>query len=104
MARAHSAFTELSRELRALPEIQNRVRYTTDTCKPLIVCDSREGRSLVPAALAGAGANVYTDVLPIGDYLLGSDCVVERKAQNDYQASIEAGHLQLQLERQALNY
>lgn len=54
----------------------------------LIVVDYREQHSLVVKELVNLGAKIEYANLPIGDYLISEEIVIERKAFNDFINSI----------------
>ncbi|MFN8223807.1 MAG: ERCC4 domain-containing protein [Gaiellales bacterium] len=62
-----------------------------------IVVDVQERRSGIPDLLAELGADVEVVSLPAGDYLLGDDTIVERKAVLDLHGAVSKGHLWGQL-------
>lgn len=58
-----------------------------------IVVDSRESRCGVPDWLTRLGLSYTTEEMPYGDYRLGDSFLVERKAADDFVASILDGRL-----------
>lgn len=62
-----------------------------------ILVDVQERRSGIPALLEELGAEVDVLSLPAGDYVLGHDTIVERKAVLDLHSSVRKGHLWAQL-------
>ena len=62
-----------------------------------VVADSRERRSAVPDHLRQLGVPLEEALLPIGDYAIGRNCLVERKALLDLHQSIENGRLWTQI-------
>lgn len=58
-----------------------------------IVIDERERKSGIPKLLKDIGVNVEIKTLPIGDYIVSHETVVERKSINDLIASIFDGRL-----------
>lgn len=58
-----------------------------------IVIDERERKSGIPKLLKNIGVNVEIKTLPIGDYIVSHETVVERKSINDLIASIFDGRL-----------
>ena len=66
--------------------------------EPVLV-DHRERASGIPHVLTEAGLDVRLTDLPVGDYVLGPDLVVERKGPSDLGASIRDGRLFDQAER-----
>jgi Fanconi anemia group M protein len=64
-----------------------------------VLVDVHEQRSGIPALLADLGADVEVVSLPAGDYVAGSDTIVERKAVLDLHSAVRRGHLWAQLAR-----
>lgn len=60
---------------------------------PRIVIDKREKRSQIPELLSGEGIRVVLGTLPIGDYAISERLIVERKASQDFAASIKTKRL-----------
>ena len=58
-----------------------------------IIIDERERKSGIPKLLKDIGVNVEIKTLPIGDYIVSHETVVERKSINDLIASIYDGRL-----------
>ena len=58
-----------------------------------IVIDEREKKSGIPKLLKAIGVNVELKTLPIGDYIVSHETVVERKSINDLISSIFDGRL-----------
>jgi len=58
-----------------------------------IIIDERERKSGIPKLLKDIGVNVEIKTLPIGDYIVSHETVVERKSINDLIASIFDGRL-----------
>lgn len=58
-----------------------------------IVADERERKSGIPALLKKAGLNVEVKTLPVGDYIVASETVVERKSVSDLLSSVFDGRL-----------
>jgi len=58
-----------------------------------IIIDERERKSGIPKLLKNIGVNVEIKTLPIGDYIVSHETVVERKSINDLIASIFDGRL-----------
>ena len=61
--------------------------------RPRIYVDIREEKSGVPDVLESLGVIVVKKQLPIGDYLLNEDTIVERKTSYDYAKSLFDGRL-----------
>ena len=64
-----------------------------------IVADERERKSGIPALLKKAGLQLETRTLPVGDYIVASETVVERKSIHDMVSSIFDGRLPDQCSR-----
>ena len=62
-----------------------------------ILVDVEEDRSPVPRCLEALGVAVELVRLPVGDYRLASECVVERKTVRDLHASLVSGRIWSQL-------
>ena len=58
-----------------------------------IIVDEREKKSGIPALLKSVGMNLEMKTLPIGDYIVAPETVVERKSIRDLMASIFDGRL-----------
>ena len=58
-----------------------------------IVVDERERKSGIPKLLESIGVNVEVRTLPIGDYIVAHETVVERKSIKDLMSSIFDGRL-----------
>ena len=58
-----------------------------------IVIDERERKSGIPKLLRAIGVNVEVKTLPIGDYIVSHETVVERKSIHDFMSSIFDGRL-----------
>ncbi len=72
--------------------------------KPRIYVDVREEKSGVPSILESLGALVIKKPLPMGDYLVAEDIVVERKSSYDFANSLFDGRLFEQASRLAEHY
>lgn len=64
-----------------------------------IVVDERERKSGIPDLLRSVGLNMEIKTLPIGDYIVAPETVVERKSIRDLLASIFDGRLYDQCSR-----
>ena len=53
-----------------------------------IIIDERERKSGIPKLLQKIGINVEVKRLPIGDYIVSHETVVERKSISDFISSI----------------
>ncbi|MFB5631263.1 MAG: ERCC4 domain-containing protein [Nitrosopumilaceae archaeon] len=58
-----------------------------------IIVDEREKKSGIPDLLKAVGMNIEVKTLPIGDYIVASETVVERKSIQDFVSSIFDGRL-----------
>lgn len=58
-----------------------------------IVVDERERKSGIPELLKSVGLNIEMKTLPIGDYIVAPETVVERKSLRDLMASVFDGRL-----------
>ena len=58
-----------------------------------IIIDERERKSGIPKLLKDIGVNVEIKTLPIGDYIVSHETVIERKSINDLISSIFDGRL-----------
>ncbi len=58
-----------------------------------IVVDEREQKSGIPGLLKSIGMNIEMKTLPIGDYIVAPETVVERKSIRDLMASVFDGRL-----------
>ena len=58
-----------------------------------IVIDERERKSGIPNLLQTIGVNVEVKTLPIGDYIVSHETVVERKSIHDFMSSVFDGRL-----------
>src|SRR3972149_8311212 len=69
--------------------------------EPTIIMDSREASSAkkIAAGLVEKGANVKTEMLEKGDYILSDQCAVERKTVNDFVYTLTRRYLFEQLFR-----
>jgi len=64
-----------------------------------IVVDEREQKSGIPNLLKSIGMNVEMKTLPIGDYIVAPETIVERKSIRDLMASVFDGRLYDQCSR-----
>ncbi len=69
-----------------------------------IVVDERERKSGIPDLLKAIGMNVEMKTLPIGDYIVASETIVERKSIRDLLTSIFDGRLFDQCNRLKENF
>ncbi len=58
-----------------------------------IIVDERERKSGIPELLKSVGLNIEVKTLPIGDYIVAPETVVERKSVRDLLSSIFDGRL-----------
>ena len=64
-----------------------------------IVVDERERKSGIPDLLKSIGMKIEMKTLPIGDYIVASETIVERKSIRDLMASVFDGRLYDQCSR-----
>lgn len=64
-----------------------------------IIIDERERKSGIPDLLKSIGLNLEMKTLPIGDYIVAPETIVERKSIRDLMASVFDGRLFDQCER-----
>lgn len=64
-----------------------------------IVVDEREKKSGIPGLLKSIGMNIEIKTLPVGDYIVAPETVVERKSIRDLMSSIFDGRLYDQCSR-----
>ena len=64
-----------------------------------IIVDEREKKSGIPDLLRAVGINIEMKTLPIGDYIVAPETVVERKSIHDFVSSIFDGRLYDQCNR-----
>ena len=69
-----------------------------------IVVDEREKKSGIPDLLRATGINVEMKMLPVGDYIVAPETIVERKTIRDMMSSIFDGRLFDQCQRLKENY
>jgi len=69
-----------------------------------IVVDERERKSGIPDLLKAIGINIEVKTLPIGDYIVAPETVVERKTISDLISSVFDGRLFDQCNRLKDNY
>lgn len=58
-----------------------------------IIVDEREKKSGIPDLLKAVGVNIEIKTLPVGDYIVAPEIVVERKSIRDLISSIFDGRL-----------
>ena len=58
-----------------------------------IIIDEREKKSGIPELLKSVGMNLEMKTLPIGDYIVAPETIVERKSIRDLMASVFDGRL-----------
>jgi len=58
-----------------------------------IIVDEREKKSGIPDLLKSIGLNIEMKTLPIGDYIVAPETIVERKSIRDLMASVFDGRL-----------
>jgi len=69
------------------------VRVIPLTFQSRVIVDEREKVSGVPDLLKSCGLQIDYRVLEVGDYVVSSDCAVERKAGRDFIKSLYSGRL-----------
>ena len=70
-----------------------------DLSKLRIVVDERERKSGIPRLLETVGINMEIRTLPVGDYIVAPETVIERKSLSDFVSSIFDGRLFDQCDR-----
>jgi len=63
------------------------------TSQSRVIVDEREKVSGVPDLLRASGLQIDYRLLEVGDYVVSSDCAVERKAGRDFVKSLYSGRL-----------
>ena len=58
-----------------------------------IIVDERERKSGIPDLLKSVGINIEIKTLPIGDYIVAPETVIERKSLSDFVSSVFDGRL-----------
>lgn len=69
-----------------------------------IIVDERERKSGIPDLLKSIGMNIEMKTLPIGDYIVAPETIVERKSIRDLMASVFDGRLFDQCSRLKENF
>jgi len=69
-----------------------------------IIVDERERKSGIPDLLKSVGLNLEVKTLPIGDYIVGPETIVERKSLHDLMSSVFDGRLFDQCSRLKENF
>ena len=69
-----------------------------------IVVDEREKKSGIPNLLKGIGINLEIKTLPVGDYIVAPETIVERKSISDLVSSVFDGRLFDQCNRMKENF
>ena len=69
-----------------------------------IVVDEREKKSGIPSLLKGIGINLEIKTLPVGDYIVAPETIVERKSISDLISSVFDGRLFDQCNRMKENF
>ena len=69
-----------------------------------IIVDERERKSGIPDLLKSVGLSVEMKTLPIGDYIVAPETVIERKSIRDLMSSVFDGRLYDQCERLTKNF
>jgi DNA excision repair protein ERCC-4 len=58
-----------------------------------IIVDEREQKSGIPKLLKSVGLNIELKTLPVGDYIVAPETIIERKSIRDLMASVFDGRL-----------
>ncbi len=69
-----------------------------------IIVDEREKKSGIPDLLNGIGINLEIKMLPVGDYIVAPETIVERKSISDLVSSVFDGRLFDQCNRMKENF
>lgn len=69
-----------------------------------IIADERERKSGIPTLLTKAGINLEVKTLPVGDYIVSTETIIERKSIHDLVSSVFDGRLFDQCSRLKENY
>jgi len=69
-----------------------------------IIVDERERKSGIPDLLKAVGLNIEMKTLPVGDYIVAPETVVERKSIRDFMSSVFDGRLFDQCSRLKENF
>ena len=77
------------------PDLKTAV--SSDTAQPIVLIDTREFRSDLPAMIYRNGFKLEPAMLDVGDYILTPSIVVERKSLMDLIGSLRNGRLYTQL-------
>ena len=64
-----------------------------ELAKLRIIVDEREKKSGIPDLLKSIGINMEIKTLPIGDYIVAPETIVERKSIHDLVSSVFDGRL-----------
>ncbi|ABK76661.1 helicase-associated endonuclease for fork-structured DNA [Cenarchaeum symbiosum A] len=80
------------------------MRHRMDPPTHRIIVDERERRSGIPDLLKSVDINVEVKTLPIGDYIVAHETVVERKSLPDLISSVFDGRLYDQCDRLRENF
>ena len=64
-----------------------------------IIVDDREKKSGIPELLKSIGINIEIKTLPVGDYIVAPETIVERKSIHDLVSSVFDGRLYDQCSR-----
>lgn len=89
--RQHNPLAMIRREVRASGGSETSTNI--EISKPIVVVDIREFRSALPSLLHAAGYHILPRTLTVGDYVLASEIVVERKGISDLFQSFASGRL-----------
>ncbi|MFX0122781.1 MAG: ERCC4 domain-containing protein [Candidatus Hodarchaeota archaeon] len=76
-----------------LEKEEKQEKFMTGTFEPKIIVDSRETSSRIPRLLKQYGAQLHSQELEVGDYILSDRLIVERKTYSDFVSSVIDGRL-----------
>lgn len=76
-----------------LDQFFSKKEIETHPSQPVIVIDTRESTSRIPKLLKQNGARLHPQKLEVGDYVVSSRVIVERKTYSDFVNSIIDGRL-----------
>ena len=74
-----------------------KTAVSSDAAQPIVLIDTREFRSDLPAMIYRNGFKLEPAMLDVGDYILTPSIVVERKSLMDLIGSLRNGRLYTQL-------
>ncbi len=76
-----------------LKKEEKKEHFATGTSEPQIIIDSRESTNRIPKLLKQHGAQLRSQELEVGDYILSNRLIVERKTYSDFVSSVIDGRL-----------